>query len=138
MKPEPNIDDHELLSAIAGGSERALAQLIEKHWKDIYYLSLTYLQRAVLAEEATQDIFTKVWLQRSKLNEIDNFGAWLTTVSRNHIFSELRKSLNREPVDFLDYAEPAKHRVQRVPSHGRKSNRTIARKTKNNLPLKPF
>lgn len=82
------------------GSEVALARLIHKYWKDIYFLSLTYLQNAQHAEEVTQDVFTRIWLTRDRLADIGHFKNYLFIITRNLVFSELRKSLHREPVDL--------------------------------------
>ncbi len=101
MNPELSIPGDEVLVLdIINGKEAALALLIKKYWKDIYYVSLTYLNRAEHAEEATQDVFTKIWLMRDRLSDVTNFKNYLFTVTRNHVISELRKSLNKEPVDF--------------------------------------
>lgn len=105
MNPEANIpDDDVLLTQITSGSETALALLIKKYWKDIYFLCLTYLDRPEIAEEATQDVFVKVWQVRDRLGEMNNFKNYLFIITRNHVFSELRKSLHREPVDLKMYS----------------------------------
>ncbi len=96
----PIPEDQHILPDIISGSEPALSLLIKKYWKDIYFLALTYLRQPEQAEEAVQDVFVKIWTTRSRLAEVGNFRNYLFIITRNHVFSELRKSLNKEPVDF--------------------------------------
>lgn len=92
-------DERAVLERLASGDESALSQVISEYWKSIYLVALTYIQYAQQAEELTQDVFLKVWNSRDRLKEVENFKNYLFIIARNHIFSELRKSLNREPVD---------------------------------------
>ncbi len=101
-------EDRQLLARVAAGDENALSQLIRIHAKDIYHLALTYLHRPELAEEITQDVFTKLWLTRDRLREVGGIRDYLFIITRNTTFSALRKSLNKEPVD---YASPVHTRM---------------------------
>jgi RNA polymerase sigma-70 factor (ECF subfamily) len=43
------------------------------------------------AEDVVQEVFIKLWMNKEKLPAIENFNAYLNTVTRNHIFNNLRK-----------------------------------------------
>lgn len=93
-------NDQLLLQRIAQGDENALSQLIKIHAKEIYSLAITYLHRPELAEEITQDVFTKLWTTRDRLTGVESLKDYLFIITRNTTFSALRKSLNKEPVDY--------------------------------------
>lgn len=86
------------------GDEAAFARLMQRYQQPIYVHVLTYLKRAVLAEEITQDIFMQVWRIRETLTKIDNFEGYLYILTRNRTISELRKrkhALDTEPKDDI-------------------------------------
>lgn len=80
-----------LLAAIANGDERSFASLVDFYWNNVYYHALTYTRSPQLAEETTQDIFIKVWGNRNRLQELDNFENFLFILARNAIISAMRK-----------------------------------------------
>jgi RNA polymerase sigma-70 factor (family 1) len=95
MLDQPIDNDAGLLLQVAGGDEKAFSSLYYKyhHRLGIYLYQLT--SSRPFAEEILQDVFCKVWEKRAQLPAIDNFQAWLFTISRNHALNCLR-SLVRE------------------------------------------
>lgn len=80
-----------LLTAIAGGDTAAFGELFHA-WRDkLYFYLLRICQSAETAEDQVQDIFIKIWNNRQKLGEIDDFGAWLFHIARNHAISGMRR-----------------------------------------------
>jgi RNA polymerase sigma-70 factor (ECF subfamily) len=86
-----------LLEQVALGNEKAFRQLFDQYWKRIYGIALALTKSPTIAEEMVQDIFLKLWINREGLVNIHTFGAYLVTVSRNHILNELRKKVREEP-----------------------------------------
>jgi len=89
VKPLPN--ESELLRNIAEGNQYAFTVLY-KHYQgfvNAFGRKLTYSNE--LAGEIVQDIFLKIWLNREKLAEVDNFGAYLNRLVRNQSFNVLRQ-----------------------------------------------
>lgn len=95
MLDQPIDNDAGLLLQVAAGDEKAFSSLYYKyhHRLGIYLYQLT--SSRPFAEEILQDVFCKVWEKRAQLPAIDNFQAWLFTISRNHALNCLR-SLVRE------------------------------------------
>lgn len=110
-------DETAVLKSLADGDELALKEIISRYWKDIYFVALTYIQNAEHAEEVTQDVFIKLWNGREKLHEVESFKDYIFIIARNHIFSELRKALNREPVDSNLYGMEGYRDSQHTPEH---------------------
>ncbi|HWB92566.1 MAG TPA: sigma-70 family RNA polymerase sigma factor [Puia sp.] len=99
-----------LLRRTAQGDEHAFARLVDEYWNNIYTQSLVYTRSVQQAEEATQDIFMKIWNSRVSLPSLDNFENFLFIVARNVIISALRKKRG------LYVVEPAKDIIEGAPS----------------------
>ena len=107
MSNLPLHNEKELLTAIAGGDQTAFATLYEHYRRKVYFIAWRLLQSASESEDVQQEIFTKIWVHRAKMNEIENFNAYLNTLIRNHVFNALQKkaretSYLRESLNFND------------------------------------
>lgn len=92
--PYPD-NEKELLQLVAAGNESAFARLFEQHRERIYSVAYQISKSGVIAEEIVQDVFLKVWLNRSRLNEIKNFKAYLYTIARNEVSRVLKNIAER-------------------------------------------
>ena len=45
----------------------------------MYTVAFTLTRSTSVAEEIVEDVFLKIWLRRSQLDEIENFSAYLYT-----------------------------------------------------------
>lgn len=97
------MNEQQLLRETAAGNEVAFAALFDHYWAGVYAHILSFLKNAAHAEEVSQDIFLKLWENRQRLPELESFRNFLFIVTRNRIFSELRKKkeLPAEPEDIL-------------------------------------
>jgi RNA polymerase sigma factor (sigma-70 family) len=82
-----------LLVQMAGGNQQAFRQLIKRYHNLVFHHALTFLKTVQEAEEATQDIFLKLWHNRDKLPGLDNFVEFLFIISRNYLIDRLRKKV---------------------------------------------
>lgn len=88
---EPGEDD--LLIRVGAGDQAAFAEIVRRYWNTIYSHALAYLKSAPQAEEATQDIFMKLWSSRGKLEAVRSLDNYLFIIARNHLYNELRKKI---------------------------------------------
>src|SRR5512141_511134 len=80
---ESEQDDLDLVQAVARGEQRAFMALYDRHAARVYAWTLHILGDPMLAEEATQDTFMKLWGRaRLYLSERGSFVAWLLTIAR--------------------------------------------------------
>ncbi|HEX6432108.1 MAG TPA: RNA polymerase sigma-70 factor [Niastella sp.] len=97
-KPVPAEQLHNekaLLDQVAQGDESAF-RIVFDHYRDaIYAFALKVTRHESIAEEIVQDVFVKIWINRSGLAAIRNFADFLYIIARNHTFNSLR-SLARE------------------------------------------
>lgn len=84
-------NEYELLASIACGNEKAFTQLFDRYKNDIYAHALHFTRSVLIAEEITQDVFLKCWLNKESLVEINNLEAWLYTLTKNGCFNQLKK-----------------------------------------------
>ena len=91
MRVPCNDTDKDLLLRVSNGEQSAFDQLFYRyhHQLGIYIFQLTASRE--LAEEIVQDVFLKIWTQRTTLASVDNFRAWLFVISKNQTLNCLRK-----------------------------------------------
>ncbi|MDQ0109018.1 RNA polymerase sigma-70 factor (ECF subfamily) [Chitinophaga terrae (ex Kim and Jung 2007)] len=82
---------NELLLQTAEGDVHAFTSLFDIFWPGVYAHILSFLKQAALSEEVSQDIFVSLWNNRTRLASVKDFKSYLFIITRNRIFSELRK-----------------------------------------------
>ncbi len=84
--------DVELLRRVAAGDQDALLTLYDRYGRLVYSLAYRMLQDHQLAEEVTQDVFTRVWQSAASFDpERSSFTTWLTSITRNRTIDVLRR-----------------------------------------------
>ncbi len=100
-----DLSDSELVVRIAQGDERAFLTLYDRHAARVHALTLRILNDPMLAEEATQDTFLKLWGRaRLYLNERGSLILWLLTIARRTALDRLRLE-GRRPM-LSDSSDP--------------------------------
>lgn len=85
------IEEKQLLKAVAGGDEQAFSTLF-RHYHPFLAEHLLRLKHSPqMVEEILHDVFLKIWLTREALEKVGNFKSYLYIVSRNHALNTLRK-----------------------------------------------
>ena len=77
---------------VAAGDEKAFGRLFHQHWDHIYTVALSITRSVTTSEDLVQDIFLKIWLNRSQLTSIEHFDNYLFIVARNAIYTSLRQT----------------------------------------------
>ena len=85
--------ERQILEAVAAGDEKAFRALVEGYWSRVYFNTLTLVKSTAVAQDLTQDIFLKIWLQREKLREVQIFSNYIYVVGRNQVIAALRKKI---------------------------------------------
>jgi len=93
-----NYDQYEekkLLSLLAEGSEYAFQLLFDRHRGRIYNTAIRFLKSPILAQDVVQEVFLKLWLNRTTLDKQPNpIESWLYTVAKNNILNKAKKISN--------------------------------------------
>ncbi|MGN6416632.1 MAG: RNA polymerase sigma factor [Pseudobacter sp.] len=96
MESPPRYHTKELLQLLAGGDEHAYKQLYDHYRNRIYSLALQITKSKPVAEDVLQEVFVSIWLNRHKLPELENFHAWVRTITRNNLYNRLRRLATEE------------------------------------------
>ena len=84
-------NEKELLKLVADGDEVAFSKLFS-HYRDIIYtIAYKLTQSYIVAEEIVQEVFLKIWLKRTSLNDVQNFGGYIFIITRNDCYKVLKK-----------------------------------------------
>lgn len=83
--------EQDWLVRVAEGDHQAFAALLLEYHPLAYRTALKLTNDVWQAEDVVQEVFLKVWLKRSTLPEIENFRAWLVTITTHVIYDMLRK-----------------------------------------------
>lgn len=99
--------DEELVEAIVKTSQVNLFEkLYDRYAERIYNTCFYYTKSQSEAEDLTQDIFVKLYLNLSKYNNKSKFSTWLYSFSKNHCINYLRrnnsKKIQRESIYYLN------------------------------------
>jgi RNA polymerase sigma-70 factor (ECF subfamily) len=91
-----NLDDNQLVERVVKGDEAAFLALYDQHASHVYALTLRILGDPMLAEEATQDTFLKLWGRaRLFLAERGSLLIWLLTIARRTALDRIRLEARR-------------------------------------------
>lgn len=88
--------DPDLLRKIAAGDSAAFEVFFLQAWDHVYGIAIRLTKSPEMAEDLAQEIFIRVWNNRARLVDLDNFPAFLYTVSRNLVYDHLRNKVFRE------------------------------------------
>jgi len=97
--------EKELLLKIVEGDEEAFCAVFDHYSKFVYSFAYKLVRSTEVAEEVVQDIFMKVWEGKEKLLNIDNFGAYLNVLVRNHSLNLLRQLAKKQTVDLYTVSD---------------------------------
>ena len=90
------LDDNQLVARVAQGEEWAFLALYDRYVSRVHALTLHILREPMLAEEATQDTFLKLWSRaRFYLSERGSLLIWLLTIARRTALDRLRLEARR-------------------------------------------
>ena len=91
MHNNETYNETEIITLVSQGDEQAFARLFAHYQNKIYGVALKLTRSTTLAEEIVEDVFLKIWLKRGDLLQIQNFSAYLFTITRNHVYKSLKQ-----------------------------------------------
>src|SRR5687767_14142507 len=77
---------------MAAGDEEAFASIYKHYIFPITQFLLRYVKSPQIAEDLSQDIFSKVWEARQRITEIGSFKRYLFIMARNHSLNVLKSA----------------------------------------------
>jgi RNA polymerase sigma-70 factor (family 1) len=110
----PDLNEIQLLEELIKGNETAFRQIYFKYHGSLYRLALKFVKSEELAKEIVQDVFVKVWENRSHINKELSFSAFIFRITHNHIFNLLKRASREAALknEMLAAAEKASNRTE--------------------------
>ena len=84
-------DENLCIRRIADDDSEAFGMLFRHYYPKTVILLNALTKDGTVSEDLAQDIFLKIWMSRSMLPELRDFGAWLHVTARNAALMHLRK-----------------------------------------------
>ncbi|PWT88806.1 MAG: hypothetical protein C5B55_12465 [Blastocatellia bacterium] len=108
LQPElAQVDDVELLKAVARKDEQALADLYDRYRAVLFGLINRILNNREEAEDVLQDVFIQVWGRAADFDEKRGRPfTWLVTLARSRAIDRLRNLASRERTAIAGAREP--------------------------------
>jgi RNA polymerase sigma-70 factor (family 1) len=89
-------NEQELLRLVAQGDMQAYQQLFDFYWDLVYAIGLRLTKTPEQAKDLAQDMFLKIWDNRTKLTGVRDFRSYLFVITRNLIHDQLRTKIFHE------------------------------------------
>ncbi|NML22775.1 sigma-70 family RNA polymerase sigma factor [Pseudoflavitalea sp. G-6-1-2] len=90
--------EKELLHLISQGDEQAFGQLFYQYIPLLQPYLLDMLKSRQAVEDAIQNTFIRIWLQRDKLPEVEYPRTWITRIAVNECLNILRRKKTEKAV----------------------------------------
>jgi RNA polymerase sigma-70 factor (ECF subfamily) len=126
---------NELLTQVIRGDEAAFGQLFQSY-KDKLYSFIYHLSgSSATAEDVLQEVFLKIWRDRSELTGIENFNAYLFRMAQNQAINVLRRQ-SREALILAEIRRIAPEGIQGDEALYAKEVEAVLHKAINSLPAR--
>jgi len=96
-----DFSEKELIVALKHWNRAAFEDIFTRYHKRLYFFCYSFLKNKEDAENITQDVFVKIWINKSQIDEERSFSGLLFIMAKNLIINHIRKSVNRQK--FIDY-----------------------------------
>ncbi len=86
------VDDQAILDRFRSGNpEAAFRELVAVHGKAIYNVALFTLNDEILAEDATQEVFIRIWRGLKNFRGQASLSSWMYRITKNVCYDFLKK-----------------------------------------------
>ena len=96
---EPSRDDEAdrwLMARLAAGEREALAPLMERHYRRVYRIALSYLRQPDDALDVVQECFVKAYQNAARWDGSAEAGPWLARIAVNLSIDRWRRNKRRQ------------------------------------------
>lgn len=101
MPVEDIKDDYYLWQSLKEGKQEALASIYFNHFKNLYEYGLRITADEELVKDTIQDLFIKIWTNRSNFENISKIKPYLLVSLRSALYNKIQQS-GKRPVRALN------------------------------------
>lgn len=95
-KPKILTDEKTLVKALKNGDKVAFEKIFRMYHKQLYFFCYSFLNQKEDAENLTQDVFVKLWVNRASLDCEKSFSGFLFTMTKNLALNHIRKTIHQQ------------------------------------------
>jgi RNA polymerase sigma-70 factor (ECF subfamily) len=88
--------DRRLMARLAAGEREALAPLMERHYRRVYRIALSYLRQPDDALDVVQECFVKAYQNAARWDGSAGAGPWLARIAVNLSIDRWRRNKRRQ------------------------------------------
>lgn len=97
--PDSDGRDAALVAAIAAGDGEAAAELVERHWRELFRVADLILRDVHAAEDVAQDALISAFTSLDGFDPSRELRPWLVGIASNKAIDRARKAKRRQQVD---------------------------------------
>ncbi|MEO8413961.1 MAG: RNA polymerase sigma-70 factor [Ginsengibacter sp.] len=86
--------EKEMMRFASTGDEASFVKLFYLYRHKLYSYTLRITESPELAEDMVQDVFLKLWKNRSQLDKVEHFGAFIFKMVQNQAFNAFKRMAN--------------------------------------------
>ncbi len=90
--------EKKLLLSLKNGDSNALSSLYDLYVDQLYFFVLKTAKSPELAEDVLQDVFIKIWENRSSIDPTKTVKPYLYTVARRHLLNLLKRASHEKVI----------------------------------------
>ncbi len=95
-KPKILMDEKRLIKALKNGDKVAFEEIFRIYHKRLYFFCYSFLNQKEDAENITQDVFVKLWVNRATLDCDKSISGFLFTMTKNLTLNYIRKTIHQQ------------------------------------------
>ena len=89
----PSLNTEELIIRLKKNDKSALDEIFNHYYPRLFNFSKRFLKVEDDIDDILQDVFLKIWLNRSKIDNCETFNSFVFTVTRNALLNLIRSKL---------------------------------------------
>lgn len=113
------------MARLAAGRDAALNDLMERHGQRLFHYLLRLLQDETKANDAAQESFVKVYLNRAKFRDESKFSTWLYAIATNVARDHFRWKQRHPEISLDAQADDHQSLAELLPDSGRTAPDTL-------------
>jgi RNA polymerase sigma-70 factor (ECF subfamily) len=87
-----------VLHCLANDDQKALDELFNYYYPRLYQFSKSFLKLEDGIDDILQEVFVKIWKNRTNIRSSETFNPFIFTMTRNLLLNELRSRLNNQKI----------------------------------------
>ena len=87
-----------VLKNLANDETKALEELFNYYYPRLYKFSKSFLKQDSGIDDILQEVFVKIWQNRTNIRSSETFNPFIFTLTRNLLLNELRRRLNNQNI----------------------------------------